>query len=285
MPEKWIEELYNKRLKSLEEIFEIEKPIIGMVHLIPLPGSPGYADYGMREIINRALKDAEALVKGGVDGVMVENMWDLPYYVGDQIQPETIAAQTVATREVIKSVDVPVGVNMIHSGGRATLSIALATGAKFIRVCLFTGALVWDTGQLDHGVAADLLRFRKDLNAEDIKIFADVHKKHAVMFPGIDLETHARWTDFYLADAIIVTGKMTGDPPPLDEVKRVKELVSCPVLVGSGTRKDNIAEFLKHADGAIVGTSLKEKGILQNPVSVERVKEYTRAVRSIRKIM
>jgi len=279
----WVERLYGKRLKSPKEIFGVEKPIIGMVHLIPLPGSPGYDDYGMDTIIDRALKDAEALVQGGIDGIMVENMWDLPYYVGDRIPPEGIAAQTVAAREVTKAVDVPVGINVIHNGGRVTLSIAMAVGAKFIRVCAYTGALVWDTGEFDRGNAADLLRFRKDLGAEHIKIFADVCKKHAVMFPGIDLETHVSWTDFYLADAIVVTGKMTGAPAKLEEVKETKELVpNCPVLVGSGTNKNNIAEFLRYADGAIVGTGLKEKGITQNPVSAQRVREYMRVVRSFR---
>lgn len=278
-----MERLYGGRLKSPKEIFGVEKPIIGMVHLIPLPGSPGYDDYGMDTIVDRAPKDAETLVQGGIDGVMVENMWDLPYYVGDRIPPEGIAAQTVAAKEVTKAVDVPVGINVIHNGGRVTLSIAMAVGAKFIRICAYTGALVWDTGEFDRGNAADLLRFRKDLGAEHIKIFADVCKKHAVMFPGIDLETHVSWTDFYLADAIVVTGKMTGAPAKLEEVKRAKELVpNCPVLVGSGTDKSNIAEFLRYADGAIVGTSLKEKGVTQNPVSAQRVREYMRVVRSFR---
>jgi len=282
-PSKWTEELYGKRLKSLKEIFEVEKPIIGMVHLMPLPGSPGYGGYGMGAIINQALRDANALVEGGIDGIIVENMWDLPYYVGNEVPPEEIAAQTVAAKHVIRAVSVPVGINVIHNGGRVTLSIASAVGAKFIRVCAYTGALVWDTGEFDHGVAADLMRFRKNLGAESVKIFTDVCKKHAVMFPGIDFETHVTWTDFYLADAIIVTGKMTGLPAKIEEVKKAKEISpKCPVLVGSGTTKDNIARFLMYADGAIVGTSLKENGVAQNQVSVQRVKEYMRAVRSAR---
>jgi membrane complex biogenesis BtpA family protein len=279
----WIEELYGKRLKSLEEIFGVEKPIIGMVHLLPLPGSPGYGGYGMDAIVGQALRDARALVEGGVDGVMVENMWDLPYYAADRVPMEGIAAQAVVAREVAKTVSVPVGVNVVHNGGRATLSIALAAGSKFIRVCAYTGALVWDTGELDRGVAADLMRLRKELGAEHIKIFADVCKKHAVMFPGIDLETHVTWTDFYLADAIIVTGRMTGDPPSLREVKAIKGMAPhCPVLVGSGANKGNIAKFLRYADGAIVGTSLKEGGVTQNPVSPQRVREFMSVVRSVR---
>jgi hypothetical protein len=284
MSTRWVEELYGKRLKSLREIFGVEKPIIGMVHLMPLPGSPGYGEYGMNVIVDQALRDARALVEGGIDGIIVENMWDLPYYVGNKVPLEAIAAQTIAAKEVVKAVDIPVGVNVIHNGGQVTLSIAAAADAKFIRVCAYTGALVWDTGEFDHGVAADLLRLRKNLKVEHIKIFADVCKKHAVMFPGINLETHVAWTDFYLADAIIVTGKMTGVPARLREVKVAKQVApDRPVLVGSGTNKNNITKFLKYADGAIAGTSLKEKGITQNPVSVQRVKEYMKAVQSFRK--
>lgn len=279
---RWVKELYQQRLGSLEELFGVSKPIIGMVHLLPLPGSPGCV-HGMEEIIARALEDARALAEGGVDGIIVENMWDLPYYAGDRIPVETLAAQTLVAREVVKAVELPVGVNVIHNGGRATLSIALASGAKFIRACAYTGALVWDTGELDRGVAADLLRLRKRLGAGQIKIFADVCKKHAVMFPGIDLETHATWTEFHLADALVVTGPMTGAPASLEDVKRVKlQAPGRPVLVGSGTTPSNVGRFLEHADGAIVGTALKKDGVIQNPVDVERVRSYMDAVKRLR---
>jgi membrane complex biogenesis BtpA family protein len=278
----WKERLDSLRLKSLKEMFGVEKPIIGMVHLLPLPGSPGYDFYGMEAIIDHALRDAEALVSGGVDGLIVENMWDLPYYVGMDVPPEEMTAQAVVARAVVEAVDVPVGINVIHNGGRVTLAIAMAAGADFIRVCLLTGARVWDTGELDHGCAAELLRWRKNLGAEHIKIFADVDKKHSVAFPGIDLATHIEWTEFYLADAIIVSGRMTGAAPELDKVKRAKELATRPVLIGSGTTAENIAQFLQYADGAIVGTDLKVDGIAENPVDVERVKRYMEAVKAIR---
>jgi len=254
-----------------------------MVHLLPLPGAPGYDFYGMEVIIEHALRDAEALVRGGVDGLMVENMWDLPYYVGMDVPPEEMTAQAVAARAVVEAVDVPVGINVIHNGGRVTLAIALAAGADFIRVCLLTGARVWDTGELDRGCAADLLRLRKDLGAEHVKIFADVDKKHSVAFPGIDLATHIEWTEFYLADALIVSGKMTGAAPELEKVRQARELATRPILLGSGTTAENIAQFLQYADGAIVGTALKVDGIAENPVDVERVRRYMEAVKAIRR--
>jgi membrane complex biogenesis BtpA family protein len=279
----WKDKLDSLRLKSLKEMFGVKKPIIGMLHLLPLPGAPGYDFYGMEAIIEHALRDAEALVSGGVDGLIVENMWDLPYYVGMDVPPEEMTAQAVAARAVVEAVDVPVGINVIHNGGRVTLAIAVAAGADFIRVCLFTGARVWDTGEFDRGCAADLLRLRKNLGADHVKIFADVDKKHSVAFPGIDLATHIEWTEFYLADALIVSGKMTGDAPELDKVRRARELTARPILMGSGTTADNIVQFLQYADGAIVGTNLKIDGIAEKPVDVERVKRYMDAVKAMRK--
>ncbi len=280
----WAKEFYGKRLQSLRELFGVEKPIIGMIHLPPLPGAPAYRGESIDEIIDFALKDARALIEGGVDGLIVENMWDFPYYVAEDVPPWEIAAQAVATREIVKEVNVPVGVNIVHNGFKGELAIAKASGAKFIRICLLTGAMVWDTGELDRGRAADILRLRKFLYAEDIKLFADIHKKHAVMFPGIDLKTHAEWTDFYMADAFIITGRMTGNPPSIGDLKEVKEYKpERPLLVGSGASIDNIDKFLKYADGAIVGTYFKKKGITQNPVDVNRVKKFMEKVKSLRR--
>ena len=281
----WARRFYGKRLRSLRDLFGVEKPIIGMVHLMPLPGSPAYEGWDMDVIIESALRDAKALIEGGVDGLIVENMWDLPYYSGaSRIPPEEIAAHAVAARAVVKEVNVPVGITVIHNGGRVALGIAKAAGAKFIRVCLYTGAAVWDTGEFDHGNAADLMRLRKLLHADDIKFFVDIVKKHSVVFPGIDLRTHAEWSDFYLADAIIVTGTMTGVPPSPNDLKIVKDVVGgVPVIVGSGLNPGNAKELLKHADGAIVGTYFKVNGITQNPVDIERVRKLMRIVKELRR--
>lgn len=278
----WAKKLYGKRLFSLEELFGVEKPIIGMVHLLPMPGTPGY-DHDVSAIMERALEDAEKLEEGGVDGLIVENMWNLPYFVGSDIPPETIAVQSVAAHKVVEEVNIPLGVNVIHNAGRGDLAVAIASDADFMRICLFTGAQVWDTGELDRGAAAELTRLRKNLDAEDVYIFADVDKKHSKMFPGIDIKTHATWSEYYLADAIIVTGEMTGRPAELEDVKAVREVIERPILIGSGMNKNNISDFLDHADGAIVGTSLKEGGITENPVDQDRVDEFVTAVEEFRK--
>lgn len=278
----WKKRLDDLRLNSLDKMFGVKNPIIGMVHLWPLPGAPGYSGYGMDTILDQARRDTGALLEGGVDGLIVENMWDLPYYVSTDVQMEAVTAQAVAAREVVKMADVPVGVNVIHNGWQAELAIAVAAGLDFVRVCILTGARLWDTGDLDHGCAANLLRRRKELGAEHLKLFADVDKKHSLPFPGLDLETHIEWTEFYRADALIVSGRMTGDAPPLDKVRQAKEAATRPILMGSGTTAENIAEFLKYADGAIVGSSLKVDGVAENPVDVARVRRYMAAVCSVR---
>ena len=278
----WKQQMDFPRLKSLAEFFGVPKPVIGMVHLWPLPGAPGYTGYGMQTIIDHALRDAEVLVQGGVDGLIVENMWDLPYYVGAGVKPEAMTAQAVAAAEVVKSFPLPVGINVIHNGGIVCLAIAVAARARFIRVCILTGSRLWDTGELDHGCAADLVRKRKELHAEEIHIFADVDKKHSVSFPGLDLATHIEWTEFYGADALIVTGRMTGSAPDAEKVREARSLATRPILVGSGSNRENIGPFLQYADGVIVGSSLKKDGVMQSPVDLQRVREFMDAVRAVR---
>lgn len=276
----WKERLDALQINDLQEVFGTPKPIIGMVHCWPLPGAPGYTGYGMQTIIDNALRDAHALAEGGVDGVIVENMWDIPFRAGPHIQPESIAAQAVIAAAVKREIALPMGINLVHNGGVALLGIALASGAEFIRVCMFTGAGVWDAGEWDEGCAADLMRRRKELHAEHIKLFADVDKKHSVRFPGIDLATHIEWTRFFGADALIVSGRMTGDAPDLAKVREAKTLAGDrPLLLGSGTDERNIAAFMEIADGTIVGSSIKENGVCEQPVSTERVRRFVRAAR------
>lgn len=277
----WKTRLDTLRLKDLGEIFRGQtKPILGMVHCWPLPGAPGYSGYGMDTIIEQAIADARALAAGGVDGLIVENMWDIPFRAGSHIAPESIAAHAVVARAVRNAVDLPLGINLVHNGGTALLGIAIAAGASFIRVCMFTGAGVWEAGSWDEGCAAELMRRRKELGAEHIKIIADVDKKHSVRFPGIDLATHIEWTRFSGADALIVSGKMTGDAPDIEKIRAAKALAKeCPVLIGSGATEENVGAFLSVADGVIVGSSIKENGCIEQPVDVERVRRFVSAAR------
>jgi len=276
----WKTRLDALQIRDLAELFGTQKPILGMVHLWPMPGAPGYTGYGVDTIIEHAIRDARALADGGVDGLIIENMWDIPFRAGAHLPPESIASHAVVARAVGQAVNLPFGINLVHNGGVACLAIAIAAGASFIRVCMFTGAGVWEAGSWDEGCAAELMRRRKDLGAEHVKILADVDKKHSVRFPGIDLATHIEWTRFSGADALIVSGRMTGDAPDLDKVREAKRLSGDrPLLVGSGAAEENIAAFLAVADGVIVGSSLKEGGVCENAVDVERVRRFVKAAK------
>jgi membrane complex biogenesis BtpA family protein len=280
MPPIWKSHLDALQISSLADIFRTVKPVIGMVHCWPMPGAPGYQGYGMRDIIRHAQSDAEALIAGGCDGIIVENMWDIPFRAGAHIPPESIAAHAVVAAAVREVCPLPMGINLVHNGGVALLAIAIAARAEFIRVCMFTGAGVWDAGSFDEGCAADLVRRRTELHAESIKILADVDKKHSVRFPGIDLATHIEWTRFFGADALIVSGRMTGDAPDLGKVREAKALAGDrPIIIGSGADAGNIAAFMSVADGVIVGSSIKMGGAIAEPVDIERVKRFVDAAR------
>jgi membrane complex biogenesis BtpA family protein len=277
----WKQRLDALQIDSLADIFRTPKPVIGMVHCWPMPGAPGYTGYGMQTIIDHAVTDAEALLAGGCDGLIVENMWDIPFRAGAHIPPESIASHAVVAAAVRAVCPAPMGINLVHNGGVALLAIAIAARADFIRVCMFTGAGVWDAGSIDEGCAADLMRRRTELHADHIKILADVDKKHSVRFPGIDLATHIEWTRFFGADALIVSGRMTGDAPDLGKVKEAKALAGDrPLIIGSGADAGNIAAFMSVADGVIVGSSVKHGGAIAEPVDVERVRRFVDAARS-----
>jgi membrane complex biogenesis BtpA family protein len=259
----------------LRGIFGRDKPIIGVAHLLPLPGSPRFGG-GMREILERARADAEALRSGGADGVIVENFGDAPFLPAG-VAPETIAAMALVAAEVAASM--PTGVNVLRNDARAALGIAAATGARFIRVNVHTGVMATDQGIIE-GRAYETLRARRALSAE-VAIFADVLVKHGGSLAEQDLARAAEdAVRRGLADALIVTGTATGVPPKAGDVSAVKLAApQVPVLVGSGVDEGGAAAFLAAADGLIVGSSLEKDGVAGNPVEVERVRRLVRAAR------
>lgn len=262
-------------------LFPVEKPVIGMVHLLPLPGSPGWAG-NLEAVLERAVADARAWASEGADGLLVENFGDAPFFP-DAVEPHTIAAMTLAVQAVRQAVPLPVGVNVLRNDARAALGIAAVAGARFIRVNVHTGAMVTDQGVLT-GRAHETLRLRRALEAR-VCILADVLVKHAAPLGPIALELAARDTFFRgKADALVVSGEATGEPTPLCDVQRVKRAVpEAPVLIGSGVSADNVAELLSAADGVIVGSSAKVDGIAHNPVDPERVRALMQAVRAARR--
>ncbi|MGQ0722709.1 MAG: BtpA/SgcQ family protein [Candidatus Eiseniibacteriota bacterium] len=259
-------------MRGFTDLFGGVKPVIGMLHLPPLPGSP--AGGTLDEAIARAQSDAEALTGAGVDGLIVENFGDAPF-AKDRVPPVTVAAVAVVCREVRRDHNVPLGVNVLRNDALAALSIAQVTGCDFVRVNVHVGAVVADQGIIE-GKARETLLLRRELRS-DVLVFADVRVKHARPLGGeADLVDEARETrERGLADALILSGVATGRPADPADLRRVREaLPGTPVLAGSGVTLANLAEFWRAADGMIVGSALKAGGDARAPVDPGRAREF-----------
>ncbi len=258
------------------------KPVIGVVHLPPLPGSPLYRGWetSIDEIIDRAVSDAMTLVEGGVDAIIVENFNDKPFKPRVR-EPETIAAMTAVVREVKRETGAIVGVNILRNSGPEALAVAYAAKASFIRVNALVYPAYTPSGTIEP-VAREIATMKNKLNA-DIQVLADVHVKHAVSIPGLTITEEAvEAAERGLADALIVTGPHTGESVHPKDILLAKE-AGLPVLVGSGTTPDNIKLYWKIADGFIVGSYFKEGGRPENPVVLARVKELMEKVNFLRR--
>jgi uncharacterized protein len=251
------------------------KPLIGMIHLRPLAGSVGYARSGTKPIIDAALRDLYALESGGVDAVFIENLGDTPYAKTAPV--ETVAMMTAIAHVLIERAHIPVGINVLRNDGMASMAIAAATGASFVRVNVFCGVAFTDQGTIE-GQARKLLALQRDLGTK-ILILADVHVKHAAHLTS--LEEAALDADRNGPSGLIVSGIGTGRRTSPEDLQTVKQVSSLPVLIGSGVRIDNVATY-READGFIVGTVLKEAGCVGAPVDVERVKAMADAIASLR---
>jgi len=263
--------------QGLHHLWPSRKPLIGMVHLLSLPGSPGWAG-SMDAVVDRALADAHALARGGMDGVLVENFCDVPFHA-ESVPPVTVAAMAAVVARVVEASSVPVGVNVLRNDAGAALGIAVATGARFIRVNVHTGVMWTDQGVIE-GRAAETLRTRACLGA-DVAILADVAVKHATPPPGQSEEDAA--ADAWhrgLADALIVSGVATGAPTDPGLAQRVCAAVpQAPVLVGSGVRADTVAALLRVCHGAIVGTAIAKGGKAGGGIDDDAVSALVSAAR------
>ena len=251
--------------------------LIGMVHLPALPGSAS-ASLSIDEISDRAVSDAKLLRKAGFDAVIVENFGDAPF-AATNAPKETIAAMSIVVRDVVRAVNVPVGVNLLRNDAFGALAIAAATGAAFIRVNVLSGVYATDQGVIT-GDAAELLA-RRRLVAPQVRIAADVHVKHAAPLSQPDIALAAEETAYRAgADALIVSGTGTGVPTDLSSAERVKRAVSDrPLWIGSGATAESIGDTLAIADGAIVGTCLKRANKTTNPIDFKRVAGFMKAAR------
>ncbi len=246
--------------------------LVGMVHLLPLPGSPAWTE-PVQKILDHAARDAERLIEGGCDALIVENMSDLPYLRGE-VRPETLAAITLAVDRVAR-MGRPVGLQILAGANRQALGVAAVAPVAFLRVEAFAYGHLADEGWMD-ACAGELLRARRDLGLQTA-IWADVQKKHAAHAATADLSIQdlARGAAFCGADALIATGLSTGLPVDPQHLQAMRA-AGLPVAVGSGVNAASAAILAASADALIVGSDLKERGDWRAPVDPLRV----RAVRA-----
>jgi membrane complex biogenesis BtpA family protein len=269
---------------ALAELFPVSKPIIGVIHLAPLPGAPRYDGTPVREIYAAAARDARMLAAGGIDGIIVENASDLPFSRPEDIGPETVAALTAACVEVRAAVDVPIGITCVANGVIPALGVAKAVGARWVRANQWVNAYVANEGFLN-GPAARAMRYRAAIGARDVCIFADVHVKFGAHAITADRSTSEQATDaeWFDADVLIASGTRTGSPTQPGEVREVRAGTNLPVIVGSGLGPEQVDSVLAVADGAIVGQWLKVDGRWWNPVDPGRIAALMSAVDRLRK--
>jgi hypothetical protein len=254
-----------------------------MVHVQALPGSPR-GTLKLEEIVSRAAAEARALAESGFDALIIENMHDRPYVHGEH-GPETVAAMTRVALAVRESAPaLPLGVQVLSGGNREAIAIALAAGGTFIRCENFVFAHVADEGLLAEAEAGPLLRYRRQIGADHIAVYADIKKKHAshAITADVPIGAAAEAAEFFGADGLIVTGTATGKPVRAEDLEAMVGATDLPVLVGSGATPEAAPALLKHADGLIVGSYIKRDGVWSNPLDPARCRAMVKAVRKAR---
>jgi hypothetical protein len=256
--------------------------LVGTLHLPAMPGDPGHQGGTFSDVAEAAFRDAEALFRGGVDALLVENFGSAPFIKGTREQrlpAHQVAAMAWIARQVRSRFGRPVGINCLRNDARSAMGIAAASELDFIRVNVHTGAYVTDQGVIE-GEAHDTLQYRRMLGAEHVAILADVLVKHASPLSPLDPADATRDTfERGLADAVVVTGRSTGDAAPHERLAAVRAAAGeRPVLVGSGLTPDNAEQLAPLAHGAIVGTWFKQDGVVPAPVDSARVDALVQAV-------
>jgi uncharacterized protein len=260
---------------DLYQLFKTRTPIIGVVHLLPLPTSPRWSG-NLKTVIDRAEQEAAALASGGVNGIIVENFFDAPF-TKSQVDPAVVSAMTVVTQRIKTLVGLPLGLNVLRNDARSALAIATCLNCEFIRVNVLTGVMATDQGLIE-GEAHQLLRYRRELGS-NVKIFADVLVKHASPLSSPNLTVAVKDTiERGLADAVILSGWATGSPPNLEDLELASRAANgTPVFIGSGASWQNIATLMQAADGVIVSSSLKRQGRIEQPIDPNRVSQFVEA--------
>ncbi len=266
-------------MDKFTSVFNGTKPVIGMIHLKALPGTPKNS-LNSSEIIRAALEEADIYTKAGIDAIMIENMHDVPYLKGN-VGHEVSSLMTLIGYLIKQRTQLPVGIQILAGANLEALAAAKAAGLDFIRAEGFVFAHVADEGFIE-AQAGELLRYRKNINAEEIAIFTDIKKKHSShsITNDVSLLDTAKAAQFFLSDGIIITGNHTGVSASVEELNSLKDLAT-PVLIGSGITKDNVADYWPLCDGMIVGSYFKKEGYWENELEYNRISEFMKLVKKL----
>ena len=261
---------------DLKQTFKTANPIIGVVHLLPLPTSPRWGG-SLKAVIDRAEQEAAALASGGVNGIIVENFFDAPF-PKDSVDPAVVSAMSLIVHRLMNLVTLPIGINVLRNDAHSAMAIASCVQAHFIRVNVLTGVMATDQGFIE-GQAHQLLRYRRELGSE-VKILADVLVKHARPLGSPNLTTAVQETiERGLADGVILSGWSTGSPPNLEDLELASAAANgTPVFIGSGASWENIPQLIQAADGVIVSSSLKRRGKIEQPIDPIRVSQFVESM-------
>ncbi len=250
-----------------------DKFLAAVIAVLPLPGSSLY-DGDDQKVIDQALSDLDIYEKAGVDSILLENDHDLPY-IQPPLDEKGVALMTEICKQVRKRFNGPVGIQMLEAANITSLEIAAEADLDYIRVEAFVFAHVGGSGIIN-GSAGKILRRRKELKAEHIKVFADVKKKHGSHSLTIDLDIkdEIMQAEFFLVDGVIVTSQFTGLNPDKNDLIKAKSATKLPVLIGSGMNVDNITDYLPLADGFIVGSYFRKGGKFLEKLEPERLNKF-----------
>ena len=268
------------RSNWLKEVFHCQKPIIAMCHFGAMPGDPGFDHKGgMKKVVEWAIKDLTALQNGGVDAVMFSNEFSLPYMT--KVGTVTVASMARIIGELMPHLKVPFGVNVLWDPV-ASLDLAAATGAKFIRE-IFSGVYASDFGIWNTN-CGETVRHQYAIGAQNVKLLFNIVPEAAQYLVDRDIVSIAKSTVFNdRPDALCVSGLTAGVETDVQILKKVKEaLPETIVFANTGVRLENLEKQLEFADGAVVGTTFKYEGKFKNHVDEERVKAFMNKVKKFR---
>jgi len=263
-----------------KRILNCNKPVIGVIHVDALPGTPWYKG-NVKTIINKAIKETKVYQNSGVDAIIIENMHDVPY-LKKTAGHEISTLMSVIGYEIKNSAGLQCGIQILAGANKQALAAANSAGLDFIRAEGFVFAHVADEGIMESD-AGELLRYRKQIGADNILIFTDIKKKHSShsITSDVSIAETAKAAEFFLSDGIIVTGPSTGEEANVDELKSVRESTLLAIMIGSGITSDNIENFYELADGFIVGSYFKKDGLWKNEVDSERVKKLIEKIKTL----